>query len=88
MLPKVWKSAKGCSKCKIHLVLQTQKSAQKVLSVIGKGLCTHEILIIIHFISHHLTIFGLVPLSPSQKKPQPSTSTLMDVSFLVISSNP
>ena len=36
MLPKVRKSAKGCSKCKI--VLQTQESAQKVLSAIGKGL--------------------------------------------------
>ena len=36
MLPKVRKSAQGCSKCKI--VLQTQKSAQKVLSAIGKGL--------------------------------------------------
>ena len=36
MLPKVRKSASGCSKCKI--VLQTQKSAQKVLSAIGKGL--------------------------------------------------
>ena len=33
---KVRKSAQGCSKCKI--VLQTQKSAQKVLSAIGKGL--------------------------------------------------
>ena len=38
MLPKVRKSASGCSKCKI--VLQTQKSAQKVLSAIGKGLAT------------------------------------------------
>ena len=36
MFPKVRKSAKGCSKCKI--VLQTQESAQKVLSAIGKGL--------------------------------------------------
>ena len=36
MLPKVRKSASGCSKCKI--VLQTQKSAEKVLSAIGKGL--------------------------------------------------
>ena len=36
MLPKVRKSAKGCSKCKI--VLQTQESVQKVLSAIGKGL--------------------------------------------------
>ena len=36
MFPKVRKSAQGCSKCKI--VLQTQKSAQKVLSAIGKGL--------------------------------------------------
>ena len=35
-LPKVRKSAYGCSKCKI--VLQTQKIAQKVLSAIGKGL--------------------------------------------------
>ena len=33
MLPKVRKSAQGCSKSKI--VLQTQKSAQKVLSAIG-----------------------------------------------------
>ena len=42
MLPKVRKSAKGGSKCKI--VLQTQKSAQKMLSTIGKGLflsCMH-----------------------------------------------
>ena len=38
MLPKVRKSASGRSKCKI--VLQTQKSAQKVLSAIGKGLTT------------------------------------------------
>jgi predicted Rdx family selenoprotein len=36
MLPKVRRSAQGCSTCKI--VLQTKKSAQKVLSAIGKGL--------------------------------------------------
>ena len=36
MLPKVRRSAQGCSTCKT--VLQTKKSAQKVLSAIGKGL--------------------------------------------------
>ena len=41
MLPKVSRRGQGHSKCKI--VLQTQKSAQKVLSAIGKGLIEVEI---------------------------------------------
>ena len=36
MLPKVQRSAEGCSACKI--VLKAKKSAQKVLSAIAKGL--------------------------------------------------
>ena len=46
MLPKVRKSAKGCSKCKI--VLQTQESAQKVLSAIGKGLLLGHLRSLLH----------------------------------------
>jgi hypothetical protein len=41
MLPKVRTNAQGCSTCKI--VLQTKKSAKKVLSAIGKGLFSASI---------------------------------------------